>query len=318
MGFLQEVKIISCALFFLHCFIDQFFHLNERTWHLISARCDRQSQLPVMWRLLSKNLRHCCKMNVFAMTAAQPRIKEISGVIVCASCDAVLRRVDLREREVARCPRCDIELERHPGAQVARILPLTVASLIVFVIANVFPIVEMELRGMRSETTLLGAVIALAGDGRSVLALMVLMTTLLLPLLHLLLMLWLLVPLLRGYRVAGFSLLVRMMQWLRPWGMIDIFLLGVLVALIKLSSMAAVVLGPALWAFVALTVLLTMVEAFDPRRLWDMLDAAQDDDARDALDEPAAAAAPAAAAIAALDTAAGPSASATIGDGRRS
>jgi paraquat-inducible protein A len=244
------------------------------------------------------------------MTVVQPRIKEVPGAIVCASCDAVLRRVELREREIARCPRCDVELERHPGAQIARILPLTVASLIVFAIANVFPIVEMELRGMRSETTLLGAVIALVGDGRSVLALMVLMTTLLLPLLHLLLMLWLLVPLLRGYRVAGFSLLVRTMQWLRPWGMIDIFLLGVLVALIKLSSMAAIVLGPALWAFVALTVLLTMVEAFDPRRLWDMLDAAQEGDA-DARTVAAATATT-------TTTTTVSSASATIDDGWRS
>ncbi len=205
------------------------------------------------------------------MTAVPPRIKEVPGAIVCASCDAVLCRVELRERDIASCPRCSIELERHPGAQIARILPITVASLIVFVIANVFPIVEIELRGLRSETTLVGAVIALAGDGRSVLALLVLATTLLLPLLHLLILLWLLLPLLRGHRVTGFAALVRAMQWLRPWGMIDIFLLGVLVALIKLASMATVVPGPALWAFVALTVLLTMVTAFDPRRLWEML-----------------------------------------------
>ena len=199
-------------------------------------------------------------------------MNEVHHAIVCESCDAVCDRVPLREREIASCPRCGIELERHPGAQRARILPLTVASLIVFAIANLFPIVEIEVRGLRSETTLVGAVIALAGDGRSLLALLVLATTLLMPLLHLLILLWLLVPLQwgRGQRVAGFAPLVRAMQALRPWGMIDIFLLGVLVAIIKLSSMATVLPGPALWAFIALTVLLTMVTAFDPRRLWEM------------------------------------------------
>jgi paraquat-inducible protein A len=197
-------------------------------------------------------------------------MNEVHHAIVCESCDAVCDRVPLREREIASCPRCGIELERHPGAQRARILPLTVASLIVFAIANLFPIVEIEVRGLRSETTLVGAVIALAGDGRSLLALLVLATTLLMPLLHLLILLWLLVPLQRGQRVAGFAPLVRAMQALRPWGMIDIFLLGVLVAIIKLSSMATVLPGPALWAFMALTVLLTMVTAFDPRRLWEM------------------------------------------------
>jgi paraquat-inducible protein A len=58
--------------------------------------------------------------------------------------------------------------------------------------------------------------------------------------------------------------------------MIDIFLIGVLVAIIKLSSMATVLPGPALWAFMALTVLLTMVIAFDPRRLWEMVDGVDD------------------------------------------
>ena len=209
-------------------------------------------------------------------------MNEVRHAILCESCDAVCDRVPLGEREIASCPRCGIELERHPGAQRDRILPLTVASLIVFVIANLFPIVEIEVRGLRSETTLVGAVIALAGDGRSLLALLVLATTLLMPLLHLLILLWLLVPLQRGQRVAGFAPLVRAMQALRPWGMIDIFLLGVLVAIIKLSSMATVLPGPALWAFMALTVLLTMVTAFDPRRLWEMAGAV---DAVDVIDD---------------------------------
>jgi paraquat-inducible protein A len=201
-------------------------------------------------------------------------MNEVHHVILCDSCDAICDRVPLGEREIASCPRCGIELERHHGAQRERILPLTVASLIVFVIANLFPIVEIELRGLRSETTLAGAVIALAGDGRSLLALLVLATTLLMPLLHLLILLWLLVPLQwgRGCRAAGFAPLVRALQALLPWGMVDIFLLGVLVAIIKLSSMATVLPGPALWAFMALTVLLTMVTAFDPRRLWQMVD----------------------------------------------
>jgi paraquat-inducible protein A len=196
-------------------------------------------------------------------------MKEIPDAIVCEGCDAVYRRTPLRDREVARCPRCGTELERHPGAQRERILPLTVASLIMFAIANLFPIVEIELRGLRSQTTLAGAIVALAGEGMSLVALLVLATTLLFPLLQLLILMWLLVPLRQRQRAAGFTTLVRLMQTLRPWGMIEVFLLGVLVALVKLSSMATVLPGPALWAFMALTVLLTAVLAFDPRGFWD-------------------------------------------------
>jgi paraquat-inducible protein A len=201
-------------------------------------------------------------------------MKEVPEAIVCEGCDAVYRRMPLRVREVSRCPRCGTELDRHPGAQQQRILPLTVAGLIMFGIANLFPIVEIELRGLRSQTTLSGAVVALAGEGMSPVALLVLATTILFPLLQLLILLWLLVPLRRRRRVAGFAWLVRAMQSLRPWGMIEVFLLGVLVALVKLSSMATVLPGPALYAFMVLTVLLTAVLAFDPRGFWEMAEGA--------------------------------------------
>lgn len=202
-------------------------------------------------------------------------MKEVPGAIICSSCDAVYRRLVLREREVVHCQRCGIELDRHPGMQYHRMLPLTVASLIVFTIAHVFPIVEIELRGLHSQTTLLSAVIALAGEGMGLVALLVLATTLLFPLFQMLLLLWLLLPLRRQQQATGFAWLVRALQLSRPWGMIEIFLLGVLIALIKLSGMATVLPGPALWAFMTLTLLLTVVTAFDPRNFWRMLAAAR-------------------------------------------
>ena len=117
---------------------------------------------------------------------------------------------------------------------------------------------------------------ALAGEGMSLVAMLVLATTLLFPLLQLLILLWLLLPLQKQLRATGFAWLVRIMQSLRPWGMVEVFLLGVLVAIIKLSSMATVLPGPALWAFMALTVLLTVVVSFDPRGLWDMVEGAEE------------------------------------------
>ncbi|MGJ7552467.1 paraquat-inducible protein A [Variovorax sp. RB2P76] len=197
-------------------------------------------------------------------------MKEVPDTVVCPGCDAVYSRAPLHPRDVARCPRCGTELDRHPGQQERRILPLTVASLIMFAIANLFPIVEIELRGLTSQTTLAGAVVALSAEGMSLVALLVLATTILFPLLQLCILAYLLVPLSRERRPLGFALLVRSMQSLRPWGMIEVFLLGVLVAIVKLSSMATVVPGPALWAFMALTVLLTTVLSFNPGAFWGM------------------------------------------------
>jgi paraquat-inducible protein A len=197
-------------------------------------------------------------------------MKEVPDAIACEGCDAVYRRMPLGPREVAHCARCGTELDRHAGDQGARVLPLTVASLILFAIANLFPIVEIELRGLASETTLAGAVVVLSTEGMSLVALLVLATTILFPLLQLCILFYLLVPMARERRPAGFGVLVRILQSLRPWGMIEVFLLGVLVAVVKLSSLAQVVAGPALWAFVGLTVLLTAVLSFNPRTFWDM------------------------------------------------
>ena len=197
-------------------------------------------------------------------------MKEVPDAIVCEGCDAVYRRKPLRRREVARCSRCGTELDRHAGDQAARVLPLTVASLILFAIANLFPIVEIQVKGAHSRTTLAGAVLALSAEGMSPVALLVLATTILFPLLQLCILFYLLVPMARERRPAGFGVLVRTLQTLQPWGMIEVFLLGVLGAIVKLSSQVQVVAGPALWAFMGLTVLLTAVLSFDPRAFWEM------------------------------------------------
>jgi paraquat-inducible protein A len=195
-------------------------------------------------------------------------MQEVPDVFACEGCDALYTRPGLRPGEIARCPRCATELARHPGSQHDRILPLTIAGLVLFAIANVFPIVAIEINGAGSRTTLLGAVAALTVEGRGVVAALVLATTFLFPLVQLAALLYLLVPRSDRRPPAGFDWLVRSIQSLRPWGMIEVFLLGVLVAIVKLSGMATIMPGPALWAFILLTPTLTAVLSFDPRLLW--------------------------------------------------
>ena len=196
---------------------------------------------------------------------------ERPDLIVCLECDAVHRRQPPGACEIARCQRCGAELERHVGSRYERLLPLTVASLIMFVIANSFPIVTIELQGLSNRTTLFGAVLTLNQDGMSPVAMLVLATTILFPLAQLLILLYLLLPSVQAAPRPGFKGLLRLMHAVRPWGMVEVFLLGVLVALVKLSHIADVVPGVALWAFAALTILLTAVFSFSPHYLWSAL-----------------------------------------------
>lgn len=191
--------------------------------------------------------------------------------VACEQCDAMYSRAVLQREEIAYCTCCGGELYRHPGSQLKRLLPLTLASLMVFVVANVFPIVQMEIQGIHGETTLWGAVRALGGQDMPLIASLVLGTTLVFPLLQLLALLYLLTPLAYGITPPGACFLLRGIQALRPWGMIEVFLLGVLVAVVKLSDMATIIPGVALWALGALTVLLTAILSCNPRDLWQLL-----------------------------------------------
>ncbi|MGH8762228.1 MAG: paraquat-inducible protein A [Nitrosospira sp.] len=197
-------------------------------------------------------------------------MQEVPDLIACEECDAIHRRAALDSNEVAFCNCCGAELGRDMRSHRRRVLPLTIASLFMYVIANVFPIVEMELQGVVSQTTLIGSVLSLNSGGRPLVAFLVLVTTILFPLMQLLGLIYIFVSITRSGYHPTFNLLARMIQTLRPWVMMEVFLLGTIVAFVKLTSMATVVPGVALWAFATLAIFLASVFSFNPRYIWQM------------------------------------------------
>lgn len=198
-------------------------------------------------------------------------MQEVTDLIACEECDAIHCRLVLGHNEVALCGCCGAALERDMSVHSRRALPLTIASLLMFVIANVFPIVEMQFQGNVNQTTIIGAVFSLNAAQMPGVALLVLFTIILFPLMQLLAMMYLLVAVKRTeYHHPEFNFVARLVQIVRPWAMVEVFLLGTLVAYVKLTSMATVVPGTALLAFGALTILLTAVLSFNPRHIWRM------------------------------------------------
>jgi paraquat-inducible protein A len=107
-------------------------------------------------------------------------------------------------------------------------------------------------------------------------AVLVLLTTTILPLLELTAVIWMVLPLHFGRRPPGFAPLFRILQLAHPWAMIEVFILGVLVALVKLSHLADVLPGTAAWCFGGLMLLLTSLSAvIEPRDLWRAWEAAR-------------------------------------------
>jgi paraquat-inducible protein A len=201
------------------------------------------------------------------MSTSDPRADE--SLVVCTHCDAVYRKVPLDRCEIAYCDRCGSELYRNADNRYRVLLPIVIACLIVFAICNAYPIVTMEIQGVTAQTTLWQAVTVLSGENMQLVALLVFATTIFFPLFEMTALLYVLVPLAMGRIPPGFGLVLRAMRIGRPWGMIEVFLLGIVAALVKLSTMAEVIPGIALWAFGVLTILLAVILPFDPKLLWD-------------------------------------------------
>ncbi|CAB5512191.1 Intermembrane transport protein PqiA [Achromobacter anxifer] len=189
-------------------------------------------------------------------------------LIECEHCASIYRRHQLEPGETANCARCGAILWRYSGLTLSNWLALAIAALIVFGVANAYPVASMSVQGMTQQASLLDAVSITWRQDHWVVALMTGAAGFALPMLQLTVLLWVLGLLSRGREPAGFRTAMRLLGVLRPWCMIPVFLLGVLVAVVKLAGMAAVSPGVGLAAFGALTVLLTMLGRLSPHVLW--------------------------------------------------
>ncbi len=199
---------------------------------------------------------------------AQPLAGDPDAWIACEHCDTLHRHEVIALDEEARCTRCGVKLYRNQSERLSVLLPLVVTGIIVYVVANVFPIAEMNGGGNRNATTLFGAVEALYDYDMVFAAVLVGLTTLLCPLLYMAALAPLLIARWRGQRHPATTLALRTAAMLRPWAMIEIFMLGVIVALIKVARMVSLEADAGLWGFAALTVFLTIAMSIDLRPFW--------------------------------------------------
>ncbi|MEH6387869.1 paraquat-inducible protein A [Pseudomonas profundi] len=192
-------------------------------------------------------------------------------LIICEHCDSVYQRPALTPKQTAHCQRCGALLERGRHLTTDQLLALTVAAAILFMLANAFPIVEISMQGLSNEATLWASVEALAEGRITIIALVTGLSIIFAPALQIILLGWVLYHA-RGGRIApGFRTCMRALEHLRPWSMLEVCLLGILIAIIKLAGMLEVHAGLGLWAMAMLTVLIILISGRDVRDLWNEL-----------------------------------------------
>ena len=193
----------------------------------------------------------------------------MDAFIACHECDVIHRIKPLPGKGVAHCIRCGAVLYKHKPNSLDRTLALAFAGLILFILANSFPFLGLKIGSQVRQTTLITGIYELYVQGMQVIAILVLLTTVLVPFIQMLCLLYILLPL-RFHRLPkGLPRVFRFFSSVGPWGMMEVFMVGILVSLVKLAGMAKIIPGISVYAFLALIfVLAAMTVSLDSHLIW--------------------------------------------------
>jgi len=201
-----------------------------------------------------------------------------SGLVGCHICGA------LSEAGADSCKRCGDHLHSRKPGGLNRTWALLFTSVILYIPANLYPIMDTVFLGDDSPSTILGGVVLLWAMGSYPIAAVIFFASVVVPLVKILALLWLCYMVQRGqgasplgklklYRTSplGKLKLYRMTEFVGRWSMIDVFVVAILAGLIRLDNLMTIYPGPAAVAFAGV-VLITMVAAmsFDSRLIWDL------------------------------------------------
>lgn len=193
-------------------------------------------------------------------------------MVACPKCDLLHRLAPVPDGTRARCTRCGTVLFAPRKGAVVTIVALAASALVLMVAAISFPFLSIKAAGLSSSASVMDAAMsfALASGRMAPLSLIVLALIVVLPVARLLGLVYALGPVAIGRRPRRYAAPVfRLAMRLRPWAMAEIFILGVVVALVKIASLATVSLGPSFWAFVALVVVVAAKDTvLCERSLW--------------------------------------------------
>ncbi len=201
-----------------------------------------------------------------AQTGAPAAAQQLAG---CATCGLV-NRLSVTGR--TRCRRCGERLHARLPHSIQRTWAFLVAAAILYIPANLYPIMNVTSLGETSPSTIIGGVVELYQSGSWPIALVIFVASVMVPVGKLFALGWLCLVSRRGHHVNAHSrtVLYRITDFIGRWSMVDVFVVAILVALIRAGTLMSITPGPAELAFGAVVVL-TMLAAmsFDPRLIWD-------------------------------------------------
>jgi len=189
--------------------------------------------------------------------------------IACPDCDLPQTIPPLPPGGSARCARCHETIARNPSDPIQRPLALTIAAAIVYLIANTMPLMGLSAVGREATTTIMGGAHQMWLEGSELTALAVGFCAVIAPGGYIAFMLTVLLAVRNPPAPRWVGDLLRFAAFMQPWSMNEVMLLGILVALIKISQLAEVVPGVGIYSLGILVLLLAAIAAtFDRHMVW--------------------------------------------------
>jgi paraquat-inducible protein A len=199
-------------------------------------------------------------------------MKSTAAMIACRICGQVHAIEPLSPNTLARCSRCGATITRRTSASLQLTAAFSLAALLLYLPANIFPILRINLYGATQDNTIWEGCVRFVQDGDYVIAVIVFLASIFIPLLKLLGLFYLVVSKMLNLRGGERhrTWVYRIIDSIGRWAMLDVFVLAILVSLVRLQSLATVIPGEGALAF-ALVVVFTLIASasFDPQLIWD-------------------------------------------------
>ena len=174
------------------------------------------------------------------------------------------------------CPRCGGALHLRKPRSIERTWAFVIAAAVCYLPANLFPVMTVISLGKRQSDTIMSGVVYLLHHGMWPLALIIFTASVFVPLMKLVILVLLLVTVQRGssWRPRDRTRMYRLTEMIGRWSMVDIYVVTILVALVRLGNLATIEAGAGAVFFGAVVVLtIFAAESFDPRLIWDATEA---------------------------------------------
>lgn len=192
----------------------------------------------------------------------------------CIECDLLVEIADLDPGERACCPRCGHIITRQAENSLDRCLAYSIAAAVLLIMSNAFPFLSLQASGLEKVMTLPNSAVELYNDGYASLAVLVLGPIVGIPGIMLLTLIVLLVTLRTHGHADWLVPAGRMVFFLNPWSMAEVFVIGVLVSLVKIGAMATVIPGISFWAYIGFTLCFTAsLSNLDRYEFWRYIEA---------------------------------------------